>query len=156
MREQNENELILFMEKHGRRSDLLAVLGEAQRLCGSLTPELQQRIASEMHLPAADVASAASFYSFLKHAGSARYAIRVCGCEACALQQGSDTLAAFEQELGIRAGESTADGMFSLAAGGCLGRCADGPAVMINQDVLERVRAEDVPGLLQGLKEKAG
>lgn len=125
------NEII---DRYGAdRAASLAVLQEIQHEYNFLPRAALELVAERLGIPLGEVYHLATFYrSFtLKPRGDFR--IRVCLGTACHMRGSPRLLEAFEQKLGIKAGESTPDGVFSLEATACLGACAQAPYVMVNE-----------------------
>jgi NADH:ubiquinone oxidoreductase subunit E len=91
-----------------------------------------------------EVFAVVSFYSFLDFEPKGRFVIRVCRTMCCHMQ-GKDRVARqLETDLGIRFGETTADGRFTLEWANCIGMCDLGPALLVNDRVFTRVTPDDV------------
>jgi NADH:ubiquinone oxidoreductase subunit E len=80
--------------------------------------------------------SVVEFYTMYRQVPKGRWIIRVCQTMACHLQGAEELIAHVEQRLGIHAGETTADGLFSIERVECLAACGNGPAVQINDEFL--------------------
>lgn len=127
---------------------LLQVLEKAQELYGYLPLEVQKRVAEGLQLPLAEVAGVVSFYEFLSGEKCGRYIVRMCKSAPCHVREAAATLQALKDALGIRIGETTVDGKFTLLTCGCLGVCNQAPAVMVNHEVFGPVVAEGVAKFL--------
>lgn len=127
---------------------LIPVLQNVQRRFGYLSRENLAYIARALRVPLSDVFGTASFYAQFYLAPRGENMVRVCQGTACHVQGSRAILAAFADALGIDAGETTADGKFSLERVACLGSCGLAPVVMINQQTFGRLAPEDVPLLL--------
>ncbi len=124
------------------RSRLLDILLALQRRLGQLDDATIDGVAAGLGLPRVDVASVVSFYSFLGGQRRGRVVIRLCN-DVPDLLMGADRVAAgLEEELGIRFGETTPDGRFTLEHASCIGMSDQAPAALINDVV--------VPNLGQG------
>jgi len=122
-----------------RRSDLLPVLREGQARYGYLPPDFLDGLAETLGLSVNEVYGVASFYSFLSTVPLGRNAIWVCKCLPCHLKGGPQVLEAIRGELGIKLGETTPDGSFSLHQTNCIGACDEAPAIMVNSERHGRV-----------------
>ena len=96
--------------------------------------------------------SVASFYDMYHLEPVGTHTIEVCTNISCALVGAQQTLEAFERELGIRPGETTPDGEITLRTVECYGGCGWGPVVAVDQRYHEPVKPDDVPKLVQGLR----
>jgi NADH-quinone oxidoreductase E subunit len=115
-----------------RRAALMPTLWLAQREFGWLSVPVLEYVAALMELPLAWVTSTASFYTMYWKAPKGRWHIQVCRNLPCALRGADRVRRAIEARLGIRDGERTADGRFSLEEVECLASCGTAPAVQVN------------------------
>jgi NADH-quinone oxidoreductase E subunit len=117
-----------------RRAALMPTLWLAQREFGWLSLPVLEYVAELMELPLAWVTSVASFYTMYWKEPRGRWHIQVCRNLSCALRGAEDILHALEARLGIRDGERTADGKFSLEEVECLASCGTAPCLQVNND----------------------
>ncbi len=139
-----------------RRSAIIPALRLAQEHHGWLSTEAFETVADAMGYTPALCRSVASFYDMFRLVPAGRHEICVCTNISCALVGAADTLRAFERELGVHAGETTADGMFTLRAVECYGGCGWGPVVSVDERYHEPFPAADVPALIAVLRQDAG
>ena len=118
-------------EYRGNR-DVLALLKEAQEKPGYLAAEKLQQIARDCRIPVGHLYGVATFYGFLDTRPVGRNVIRICQSVPCYLKEVDAVAKAIEDELGIKPGEITGDGRFSLHRVNCLGACDHAPAMMVN------------------------
>ena len=130
-----------------RRAALMPTLWLAQREFGWLSLPVMEYVAELMELPLAWVTSVASFYTMYWKEPKGRWHIQVCRNLSCALRGGGDILRAVEGRLGIRDGERTADGAFSLEEVECLASCGTAPCLQVNNE--EYHENLDVPRALE-------
>ena len=135
-----------------RRSAVIPALRLAQETHGWLSPEAFREVADALELTPAYCRSVASFYDMFHLEPVGAYVIEVCTNISCALTGAQTVLEAFEKELGITAGETSNDGLFSLRTVECAGGCGWGTVVSINNRYRERVSAEDVPSIVTELR----
>jgi NADH-quinone oxidoreductase subunit E len=135
-----------------RRSALIPALRLAQEHYGWLSVEAFEVVADAMGYTPALCRSVASFYDMFHLQPVGRHEICVCTNVSCALVGAADTLRAFERELGIHAGETTPDGMFTLRAVECYGGCGWGPVVSVDERYHEPFPPDDVPGLIAAMR----
>jgi NADH-quinone oxidoreductase subunit E len=114
---------------------LIAVLQKAQDIYGYLSEDNMRLIAEEMHIPVAEVFGVATFYSQFRFAPMGRNVIKVCMGTACHVRGALKVLRTIERELGIKAGETTEDGRFTLETVACIGACGLAPVISINNMV---------------------
>jgi len=130
----------------------MPVLHEAQEIFGCLSYEVQKYIAEEMQIPMSDIYGVATFYSQFTLEPKGEYKVGVCLGTACYVRGAQKILDKVSEELGIKAGVTSADGKFTLEATRCIGACGLAPVMMINDDVYGRLDADDVPGILEKYK----
>lgn len=127
---------------------LLAVQGTFNYVPSSALPA----IAEALMVTEADVVGVLTYYPELRTHPPGRHLIRVCTGESCVANHCGRLTEALAEELRIGMGATTPDGRFTLGKIYCVGNCAVGPSVMIDEDVHGRVAPTDVPRLLQDYK----
>ena len=127
---------------------LIPVLQIAQGLFGYLPEEVLRHIAKGMDKPYSEVAGVVGFYSFFSTQPRGENVIRVCLGTACYVRGGKLVLDSIKKELGIDVGETTEDKAFSLEIARCFGACGLAPAIMINDDVHQRVKPARIKQIL--------
>ena len=141
------NEII---DRYGAdRAVSLAVLQDIQQEYNYLPREALELVAERLSIPLGEVYHMATFYRSFTLRSKGEYCIRVCLGTACYVHAGSLILEAFERELGIKAGESTSDGKFSLEATSCLGACAQAPFVMVNEEPYAKMTTDRVSEVIE-------
>jgi NADH-quinone oxidoreductase subunit E len=136
-----------------RRSEVMPALRAAQeRHGGWLPPDALREVAEELDLTPAYCKSIASFYDMLHLQPVGRRMIEVCTNVSCALVGAQQVLERFEQELGVSAGETTADGEVTLRPIECLGGCGWATIVSVDHHYRTHVKPEDVPRIVQELR----
>jgi NADH-quinone oxidoreductase E subunit len=135
------------------RSAILPALRLAQeRHGGWLPPEAFEEVGDALDLTPAYCESVASFYDMFHLRPVGRHLVEVCTNICCALRGAQPVLEAFESELGVRPGETTEDGEFTLRAVECLGGCGWPTIVAIDDYHRRSVQAEDVPAIVEELR----
>jgi len=119
---------------------------------GWLPPEALREVADALELTPAYCLSIASFYDQFRLQPMGRTIVEVCTNVSCALSGAQQVVAAFEDELGIAAGSTSADGAFTLGAVECLGGCGWATVVAIDNRHRLRVQAADVAGIVEELR----
>jgi NADH:ubiquinone oxidoreductase subunit E len=138
----------IIAEHKDMQGGLMPLLQKAQELYGYLPIEVQKSVAEGLNLPLAEVAGVVSFYAFFTDEQYGRYIIRMCKSAPCHVKTAAATLRAFKSALGIKAGETTPDGKFTLVTCECLGLCDRAPAVMVNKEVFGPILPEDAAKFL--------
>lgn len=134
------------------RSAIMPALHLAQERYGWLPPEALEEVADALDLTPAYCQAVASFYDMYHLEPVGRHMIEVCTNVSCALVGAQQVLEAFEEELGVNAGETTDDGEFTLRTIECLGGCGWGTVVAIDHRYREPVKTEDVAGIVEELR----
>jgi NADH-quinone oxidoreductase E subunit len=132
----------------GSRSAVLPALRLAQEQHGWLSRQALEETAEALDVTPAYCYSIASFYDMLHLQPVGRRTIDVCTNLPCALCGAQKVLEAFEEELGIKAGETTPDGEVTLRAVECLGGCGYATVVAIDDRYHQHVKPETVPEIL--------
>jgi len=133
------------------RSALLAALHLAQAEHGWISPAVVREVAELLSVQPIQVQEVASFYPMFHTRPRGRCHIQICTNIACAVAGARTLVRQVEDTLGIRVGETTADGAFSLAEVECLGSCGTAPVVQVNNDpYIERATSADVAAILRG------
>ncbi len=149
-------EIVEFIKEAAKKehpeSYLIAALHRIQQTYGYLSQENMDLAAQLLQVPTSTVSGVATFYHFFRLQPRGKYAISVCLGTACFVKGADQVLEAFQTELGIKMGETTQDGLFSLENSRCLGVCALAPVVTINDKVYSRVQPQQVPELINKVK----
>ena len=135
------------------RSAIMPALHLAQKQYGWLPRQAFEEVGEALGLTPAYCMSVASFYDMYHLEPVGKHPIEVCTNISCALVGAQQTLEAFERELGIHPGETTADGEVTLRTVECNGGCGWGPVVAVDQRYHEPVKPEDVPHILERLRD---
>lgn len=133
---------------------LIPVLHQAQLIFGYLSKDVQIRIAEGLGVPLSEVYGVVTFYSFFSLKPQGKYTIGVCLGTACYVKGAAALVEALEQNLGIKVGDTTDDGMFTLSITRCLGACGLAPVLTIDEDVYGRLTPEKIPEILERYKNK--
>lgn len=151
---EQENELRTFIETHkDMPGALMPVLQKAQGIYGYLPKEVQQIIADGLDISLSEVYGVATFYSQFSLTPKGKHRISVCLGTACYVLGSDKVLAKIEETLGIKSGECTPDGLFSIDSCRCVGACGLAPVVMIDEDVYGKLTPDDVEKILANYKE---
>jgi NADH-quinone oxidoreductase subunit E len=139
-----------------RRSAVMPALRLAQERHGWLSPEALREVANALDLTPAYCQAVASFYDMYHLEPVGRHLVEVCTNVSCALVGAQQVLEAFEQELGIQAGETSEDGEVTLRTIECAGGCGWGTVVAVDHRYREPVRPDDVAGIVEEVRSAAG
>ena len=145
--------ILQFIEKclkeERPESQLIAVLHKVQGHFGYLAPQTMDAVAYLMQIPAAKVSGVASFYHYFRLKPCGKFVISVCLGTACYVKGSQVVFDKFSEELGIKEGETTNDGVFTLEVARCLGTCALAPVVKIGDDIHSQITPDKVPAIIE-------
>jgi len=131
------------------RSALMPILQDLQAIYGFLPDLVMQETAHALGIHPVEIESVASFYSFFRRKEKqGKYVLRLCQTISCDLAGKVNVARQLENELGIKFGETTKDGMFTLEYTNCLGMCDQGPALLINDRLFSSVTPDKVPQII--------
>ncbi len=134
------------------KSALIPVLHLSQEQNGYLTTEAMEHIAELIGLTPAEVYGTATFYEMFRFEPTGRYLINICGTLSCALMGADHLMHHAEEKLGVRAGSTTDDGMFTLQHAECQAACTEAPTLQVNYRHRYRVTDEDFDQLVDDLR----
>ena len=115
-----------------KQSAVMACLSIVQQEHGWVSAESEAVIADYLGMPAIAVHEVTTFYNMYNQHPVGKYKLNVCTNLPCQLRDGYKALHHLEHKLGIKMGETTKDGMFTLQQSECLGACADSPVMLVN------------------------
>jgi len=131
------------------RENIIPILHAVQEAAGFLPPTSLTQIAEYLGLTESEVRGVATFYTRFKLKPVGKHCLRVCRGTACHVKGAGDVLAELEKKLGIKAGETSKDGSYSLETEACFGSCALAPVVVVDGNVAGRVEPAGVGELLR-------
>ncbi len=115
--------------------NLLPLLKKTQDKSRYISQKFMAETADSLNISISDVFGVSSFYSFLSTGPVGENVIKVCKSIPCCIQGSRMILQSLEDAIGIKPGETTPDGKFSLEMTNCIGACDSAPAMLVNQDV---------------------
>ena len=115
-----------------KRAALLPVLHYVQHKEGLISPEAQENIAQYLEIPVVHVYEAVTFYHLFRQTKKGKCHFSVCQTTSCALRASEAIVEHLQERLGIKSGETTPDGKFSLSLVECLGACETAPVMQVN------------------------
>ncbi len=134
--------------------NLLVLLKKAQEDFGYVTDEAIADIARSLDVSVSDVYGVTTFYSFLSKKPLGKYVIRICQSLPCYLKNSPMIIKCIMDELGIKPGETTPDGNFSLQLTNCIGACDKAPAMLINDEVYGDLTQERISQILKEINNR--
>lgn len=146
-------EIIKKYPNNHSQSAVMPLLDLAQRQNNNyLSGAAIEAVAKILNMPAIRVFEVASFYSMYNLKPVGKHHIQVCGTTPCMLRGAEEILKVCETELGIKKGETTTDGNFSITEVECLGACVNAPVVQINDDYYEDLSPDSIKQIISELK----
>jgi NADH-quinone oxidoreductase subunit E len=146
---QEINHWITKYPEDQKQSAVMSTLRIVQEEQGYLTPELMDAVAAYLDMPSIAVYEVASFYTMYEHQPVGRHLINVCTNISCKLRNAAAIVDYLEKKLGIKMGETTADGRFTLRSVECLGACTNAPMMQVDKTYHENLTAESIDLILE-------
>jgi NADH-quinone oxidoreductase subunit E len=135
--------------KHGAtKEELIPIMMDVNREVGYLPSAALEEISNQLHMPKSQLFSVASFYRMLSTKPRGRHIIQFCESAPCHVVGGRQVWQRLQDELMIKSGETTEDGKWTLLTTSCLGICAVGPVVVIDDDIYGNVKPDQLPDIL--------
>ena len=150
--EQEQQLKAVMAQLRADEGSVMQALQHAQDIYGYLPIEVQKMVAEGMDATLAEVYGVATFYSQFTLFPKGENKISICLGTACYVKGSGKVFEKLESLLGIKGGECTADGKFSLDACRCIGACGLAPVMMINGDVYGRLTEDQLEGILAKYK----
>ena len=135
-----------------KKGSLISVLHKAQGIFGYLPREVQEFVADQLNESLANVYGVVSFYSYFTMVPKGEHAVAVCMGTACYVRGADKVLDEFQKQLGIKSGETSLDGKFSIDALRCVGACGIAPVVLVGEKVYKKVEPKEVKGIIEEYK----
>ncbi len=135
-----------------KKSALISLLHLAQEQSGWVTDAAMRQIADLTDSTPAEVKGTASFYEMLKFHPVGKYMINVCTNLPCQLLGGEELLAHAEKTLGVKAGDTTADGLFTIEDVECIAACTEAPCLQVNYRYKHRLTHHGFDSLIADLR----
>ena len=136
------------------RSNLIALLQDIQDVYGYLPEDTLREISEYIGIPFSSVYGVATFYNQFRLTPLGRNLVRVCRGTACHVKNSANILTALETELGIKAGQTTRDKVFTLETVACIGACSIAPVININSEYYGRVVIKEIPKIINNYKKE--
>ncbi len=150
-----ENELREYiLHEKDKPGALMPVLQKAQDIYGYLPIEVQTIVADMLGISLSEVYGVVTFYTQFSLNPKGEHRISICLGTACYVKGAVKILAALEEKLGIKVGECTPDGLFSLDSCRCVGACGLAPVMMVDEDVYGRMTVDQIDDILQKYQDK--
>lgn len=139
-----------------RQSAVMACLSIIQQERGWVSPESEQEVADYIGMPAIAVHEVVTFYNMYSQQPTGQFKLNVCTNLPCQLRNGQQALQYLCDKLGVEAGGTTPDGLFTVQQCECLGACADAPVMLVNdRDMVSYMSNDKLDQLVDVLKTQA-
>ena len=138
-----------------QKSALLPILHETQAELGWLSANAMDKVAAYLNIQPIEVYEVATFYSMYNLKPVGRYMFEVCQTGPCMLNGSDDLIAYIGEKLGIKPGETTSDGMFTLKTVECLGACGYAPMMQMGKNYREHLTKEKIDTIINECRRTA-
>lgn len=140
----------------GEEGNLIMILHAIQNDEGYIPRALALELSLALKISVAQIYEVLTFYHFFKLTPQGKHNVVICLGTACYLKGAADILKSVEENLGIKAGETTADRLFHIDVARCIGACGIAPAVKIDDEVIGKATVEKVMERLNQIKASEG
>jgi NADH-quinone oxidoreductase subunit E len=148
-----EEKVLSVIEIHSEdKSPLLPILQDVQKEIGFISPDAMLIISETLDVPLSQVYSAVTFYNDFKTEKRGRHLLRVCMGTACCLKKGETLLFELEKEIGVKAGATSEDGLFTLETVNCFGACSLGPILEVDGRIYSKIEIKKARSICQELR----
>lgn len=127
----------------------MVILNELQSKIGFISVSMQQYVADKMQVPVSTIHGVVSFYSFFTTEARGKHTVKFCLGTACYVGGATQLMEKAKQTLGVDMGKTTKDGNITLEVCRCVGACSQAPVVVIDEEMVGRVRPNKLPQLLR-------
>ena len=139
----------------GRKNAVIGLLQDIARQYGYLPEEALEEVSAAMGVPLSRLYSLAKFYSSFRLTPMGKHRVCVCVGTACHVKGAAKIVDAIERDLGVKPGETTADGEFTVETVACLGACALAPLVVVDEEYHGKMDPKKASKLVQGSSGRA-
>lgn len=146
---------ILLKYEPKDKSCLIPILQDVQSAYGYLPEDVMRKVSEFIDMSFASVYGVATFYNQFRLKPLGKYVISVCRGTACHVKNSANVLISLESELGIKAGDTTRDKLFTLETVACIGACSIAPVIKINDEYYGRITIKEIPRIIKKYKNLA-
>ena len=132
----------------GKKEELIPILMKVNQDIGFIPKEAMEQISSRMQIPPSQLYSVASFYHMFYTKETGRHIIKYCESAPCHVVGSRNVVESLKNELQLEPGETSSDKKWTLIATSCLGLCADGPVIMVDEDIYGNLTPNQIPDIL--------
>ena len=153
LQEAARKQIIAICDRYAQdKTPLMMILSDIQKEYGYIPLEVQELVSEKTGVSVAEIYGVVTFYSFFSLTPKGKYVIGVCLGTACYVKGAQQIIDKFSEIIGIKPGETSADGLFTLDALRCIGACGIAPAVTINGKVYPKLTVDEVPKIVEEYK----
>ena len=134
----------------------MMMLSDIQKEYGYIPLEVQELVSERTGISVAEIYGVVTFYSFFSLKPKGKYIIGCCLGTACYVKGAQQVIDKFSEIIGVKPGETSDDGLFTLDALRCIGACGIAPAVSINGKVYPKLSVDAVPGIVEEYRRMEG
>ena len=147
----------IIQECGNSEKNLIVILKKIQQMSGHnfVKNEWSEIVAEKLNIPLSKVYDALTFFAIFSTNPRGKYIIEVCSSAPCQICGSNITVSIFEKILGIKVGQTTDDGLFTLQYTSCLGSCNAGPVVRIGEDIIGDINEEKAISLINELRRRS-
>ncbi len=138
-----------------KRDKLIPILQDVQAAEGYISKPSALKVAKHLNIPASKVYGVATFYNQFRFKPIGRYHIMICRGTACHVKGSAGVLKMCEEVLGIKAGDTTRDGLFSIEVVACIGACGLAPVISVNGEFHAKVTPDKLRALVNQFRAEA-
>jgi len=135
------------------RDYLIPILQAVQEEEGYISKDSIGQISDYLGLPESKIFGVATFYNQFRLNAPGKYQVAICRGTACHVKGSFNLLETLQMELGIKPGETTRDGLFSLETVACIGACSIAPVMTVNGEFYGRLDKKAVEKIIRGIRE---
>ena len=150
-------QIIEICDRHANdKTPLMMILSDIQKEYGYVPIEVQELVSERTGISVAEIYGVVTFYSFFSLKPKGKYVIGCCLGTACYVKGSDKILEAVENQLGIKSGECTPDGLFSIDSCRCVGACGLAPVMTIGEEVYGKLVPDQVKKILDSYRNEGG
>lgn len=140
----------------GKKGIVVPVLQELQAKYGFISKDAVEEMARELKISENEIFGVATFYAQFRFQPPGKHTLKVCLGTACHVRGAVTVLEELQRALGVESGQTTTDGLFTLETVMCLGCCAQGPMLVVDESYHGNMHPSKVKSLLDGVRTKEG
>ena len=151
---QNSETIEKLLQKHSlaRRESLIPILQSIQDEVGFLSEEALVKVGKHLQIPTSKIYSLATFYNQFRFQPKGKYHIQICHGSSCHVMGAMSLIEFLEHNLGVKSGQTSRNGLFSLEVVTCMGACSKSPVIAINGKHHSALSTDELKALIEDIK----